>query len=91
MRIRCPKCTDYTVDYNPRTKVFACFRPSCNWSGPDGYIYHCPVCHADWIDIGNLIFHVNNSIYEEDPYSHEGSHCYRCGTMFYFPKWNGNL
>jgi|GEM_PF-5299102 hypothetical protein len=74
-QIECPKCGKYTVSYDGQVGRLRCFRIGCSWIGPDGYMYHCPVCHHEEL--------------EEDSCLRLGSYCPKCGTRFRFRKWNG--
>ena len=79
---RCPKCQSMTASFDGRMNIVRCYRASCDWRGPAGYMYSCPVCHSTELT-PDMVRGVGDV--------HEGSMCKRCSVRFYNPMWKGEL
>ena len=79
---KCPKCSSITASFDPRMNIVRCYRASCDWRGPDGFMYSCPVCHS--IELTPDM--VMGVLYVE-----QGSKCKRCCVRFAAPMWKGEL
>lgn len=80
--MRCPKCQSMTASFDARMNLVRCYKDSCNWRGPNTFIYSCPVCHSTELT-PDMVMGV---ICVE-----EGSKCKRCHVRLAKPMWKGEL
>ena len=79
---KCPKCGSITVSYDPQMNIVRCYKASCDWRGPDGFMYSCPVCHSTELKSDIMATGIDIK---------ENSRCKRCSVRFFNPMWKGEL